>query len=155
MTRVWRGQVADIEIEQDGTTIPVGIIDEPEVATADNIEELRGAGPTTWQDLMRTERAVEVSGTVAEWDLDTWTAIVGYDEAADKLMDNAEVPTVDITITYTDKQGDTAVFPVKECYTDSYPVGGSREEWIGSDLDFRGKTITDVLSQSTTEGSTA
>jgi len=153
MSEIWRGQTADIEIEQGGTAVPIGIIDDPEVSVTDNVEELRGAGPTTWQDLMRTERKVEVTGTVAEWDLDTWTALVGYDEAADELQDSAEVPTWTTTVIYEDTNSETAVFPVVDCYTEDLPLGGSREEWIGMDFDFSGRTIQNVLADSTTTGS--
>lgn len=152
MSERFRGQVADIEVEQGGTTVPVGVIDEPELTVVSNVEELRGAGPTTWVDLMRTELAVEVTGTVAEWDLDTWKALVGYDEAADQLREDADVPTWTTTIIYEDTSGDTATFPVQECYTESLPIGGSREEWIGMDFDFRGQTIQDVDAESTTAG---
>jgi hypothetical protein len=146
--------VADIEVEQSGTTIPIGIIDEPELTVSSNVEQLRGAGPVTWQDLQRTELQVNVTGTVAEWDLDTWKTLVGYDEAQDQLLTGADVPTWTTTVIYEDTSGDTAAFPVQECYTEDVTVGGSREEWIGMDLDFTGQTIQNVMSESTTAGST-
>lgn len=152
MSEVFRGQLADIEVEQSGSTIPIGIIDEPEVTVTSNVEQLRGAGPVTWQDLQRTELQVEVSGTVAEWDLDTWKTMVGYDEVADELLDGADVPTWTTTVIYEDTSGDTAQFPVQECYTENVTVGGSREEWIGMDLDFTGRTIQNVDADSTTAG---
>lgn len=155
MTETFRGQVADIEIEKDGNTIPIGIIDEPEVTVSKNVEQLRGAGPITWQDLQQTELQVEVSGTVAEWDLDTWKAFVGYDETTDQLMTGADVPTWTTTVIFEDSNGDEAAFPVQECYTEDTTVGGSREEWIGMDLDFTGRTIENVDSQSTTSGAGA
>jgi len=153
MTEIFRGQVADIEVDDSGTTVPVGIINDPEVTVVSNVEELRGAGSTTWQDLQRTELAVEVTGTVMEWDLDTWFTLTGYDEATDQLPTDADVPTWTTTVIYEDTNGDTAEFPVQDCYTESVPVGGSREEWIGLDLDFRGKTIQDVVADSSTAGS--
>lgn len=154
MTEVWRGQVADIEVDDGGTTVPIGIIDEPELTVTSNVEQLRGAGPVTWQDLQRTELQVNVTGTVAEWDLDTWKTMVGYDEAQDQLLTGADVPTWTTTVIYEDTSGDTATFPVQECYTEDVSVGGSREEWIGMDLDFTGRTIENVMSESTTTGST-
>lgn len=154
MSEKFRGQVADITVDQNGTTIPVGVIDDPEVVVSKNIEQLRGAGPITWQDLQQTEMEVQVSGTVAEWDLDTWKTFVGYDEAADELRNDAEVPTWTTTVIYEDTNGDTAAFPVKECYWEEPMVSGSREEWIGMDIDFTGRTIEDVLAESTTTGST-
>ena len=153
MTEKFRGQVADITVEQSGTDIPVGILDDPEVVVTKNIEQLRGAGPITWQDLQQTELEVNVTGTVAEWDLDTWKTFVGYDEAADEIRNDAEVPTWTTTVIYEDTNGDTATFPVKDCYTEDVTVGGSREEWIGMDLDFTGRTIEDVIAQSSTAGS--
>jgi len=149
MTLKFRGQTADIEVNDGGTSVPVGIIDEPEVTVTSSVEQLRGAGPVTWQDLQRTSLEVSVSGTVMEWDLDTWKTFVGYDDAADQLQTGADVPTWETTVIYEESGGDTAVFPVKECYSEDVPVGGSREEWIGIDLDFTGKTIEDVDTEST------
>ena len=142
--RIFRGQESVIEIDGE----PLGIIDDPEVSVTKNIEEGRGAGPTTWFDLQQTEVAVEVSGQVIEWDLDLWKDLVGYDELADELRDDAEVPTVDATVIYSDTNGDDAVLPVKECYSENTPVGGAREEWIGINLDLRGRTISGVDEES-------
>lgn len=155
MTEKFRGQTAVIEVTQDGTDTPIGIIDDPEVTVSTSVEQLRGAGPITWQDLMRTSLEVGVTGTVMEWDLDTWKTFTGYDEAADALPTGADVPTWTTTVIYEDTSGDTAEFPVKECYQEEISVGGSREEWIGMDLDFTGRTIEDVDAQSSTAGSTA
>lgn len=149
MSSKWRGQSATIEIERDGSDVPIGIIDEPEVTLSKNVEQLRGAGPTTWQDLMETEISVEVSGTVMEWDLDTWKELTGYDEAEDELPNDPDVPTWTTTVTFENTEGETAAFPVVECYTEDLPVGGGREEWIGMDLDFTGKTIEGVDEEST------
>jgi len=153
MSESFRGQVADIEVDDSGTTIPIGIIDEPEVTVTKNIEQLRGAGEITWQDLQQTEIEVSVTGTVMEWDLDTWYALVDYDEVADEIViDSADVKTVTCTVIYEDTSGDTAEFPVQECYSEDLTIGGSREEWIGLDLDLTGKTIKNVSDNSSTAG---
>lgn len=152
MSMKWRGQVADITAEDSqGTTLSIGIIDSPEVSVPRNVEELRGTGEVTWQDLQQTELAVEISGDIMQWDLDAWKAIVGYDEAADALRNDAEVPTFAIDVIYENTNGNQAVFPVPEAYDDSLPLGGSREEWIGMSLDARGQTIAGVDAESDTE----
>lgn len=149
MTAKWRGQSAVIEITNDNDDdVPIGIIDDPEVSPEFNVEQLRGAGEITWQDLQRTSLEVSVSGTVMEWDLDVWKEFTGYDEAEDALPTGADVPTWTTTIIYENTDGETAAFPVQECYAESLPLGGSREEWIGMDLDFTGKTIEDVDDES-------
>jgi len=150
MTEKWQGQVADLEVEDSGgTEIPFGVIDEPEITVNSNVEELRGAGPVTWQDLMRTELSVDVTGTVMEWDLDLWKELVGYDEAQDQLQTGESVPTWTTNVIFTNNAGDTAEFPVVECYSESVTVGGSREEWIGMDFEFTGKTIEGLDAEST------
>jgi len=75
------------------------------------------------------------------------------DEAGDEIRFDAEVPTWDTTVIYTDTQGDTAELPVVECYNEDVTLGGSREEWIGFDLDFTGKTIEGAHAASSTAGS--
>ena len=155
MTRKFRGQEAVIEVDDGGTTVPVGILDEPEIVVSKDIQKLMGAGDIRWQDLQQTSVEVSVTGTIAEWDLDTWKTFVGYDEAADELLSDASVPTWTTTVIFTDTQGDTAEFTVQECYNEDVTLGGSREEWIGMDLDFTGQTVADVDANSTTAGSTA
>jgi hypothetical protein len=152
MTEKFRGQIADIEVDDGGTDVPVGIIDDPEVTVSKNIEQLRGAGSVTWEDLMQTEVEVSVSGTIMQWDLDTWKTLVGYDEVADKLDDTADVPTVDVTVIYEDTSGDTAEFEVTEAFSEDLTIGGSREEWIGLELDVTGKTVKNVDDNSSTAG---
>lgn len=149
MTLRFAGQKADIEIDDStGTAQSVGIIDNPEVVVNKDVQELRGTGEATWQDLQQTSITVGVSGDITQWDLDTWKTIVGYDEAVDELDNSADVPTFTVTVLYEDQNGDVAAFPVQECYDDSLPIGGSREEWIGMSLDATGRTIANVDAQS-------
>jgi len=154
-TQKFRGQEATISVTQDGTSIPIGILDNPEVEVSKDISYLEGSGEITFRDLEQTSLRINVSGEIAAWDLDTWRTFVGYDSGADEIRTDAEVPTWTTEITYTDNNGDTAVFTVIECHSDSIPLGGARDEWIGMDLNFVGKTVNAVLANSTTDGSTA
>jgi hypothetical protein len=143
-TKKWRGQTATTEIS--GGSIPsepIGVIDEPEVSAPEQeVQELRGAGSTEWQDLQKTETAVTVSGEVMAWDIDTWDALVDYDDVNGKLDDSADVQTFTVTVTYEAADGSTKELAVQNAYVDgSIPLGGSREEWIGMSLELRGKTI--------------
>ena len=150
MSEKWRGQVATLEIFDDtDTQVPFGIIDEPEITVTKNIEQLRGAGPITWQDLQQTSLEIGVTGTVMEWDLDLWKELVGYDEATDQIIETAEVPTWTTTVIFENTNDETAVFPVQNCFTEDVTVGGSREEWIGMDFDFTGQTVQDLDAEST------
>lgn len=149
MTKKLRGQTATIELKDDGgTTIPVAILDNPEIEAPDQtVEELRGAGSTEWKDLMKTETAVPVSGEVSAFDLDAWDQLVDYDSTAGKLDDTAEVATFEVTFTFEAADGSTKSITVADAYVDgSIPLGGSREEWIGMDLSLRGRTITDITN---------
>lgn len=149
MTKVWRGQTADLEVETTGgTAIPVGVLDEPEVSAPEQeVQELRGAGSTEWLDLQKTETSVSVSGDVASWDIDAWDELIDYDTAADKLDDSADVATFTVTVIYEASDGSTKTIPVVEAYVDgSIPLGGSREEWIGMSLELRGRTISGMTN---------
>lgn len=151
--KVLRGQSAVIEIsDSGGTDIPVGILDNPEVAAPEQeVQELRGAGSSEWQDLQKTETAVLVSGEVAEFDLDAWDQLVDYDSTAESLDDSADVETFTITVTYTASDGSTKEIPVVDAYVNgSIPLGGSRDEWIGMDLDFRGRTLGSIVNTDAT-----
>jgi hypothetical protein len=144
MVKKWRGQLAVIEGSGGSlATDAFGIIDEPEVAAPEQeVQELRGAGSTEWQDLQKTETAVTVSGQILTWDLEAWDRLVDYDDVNNKLDDSADVATFTITVTYESADGSTKELAVQNAYVDgSIPVGGSREEWIGMDLEMRGKTV--------------
>jgi len=144
MTKKFRGQSATIEVSGGGLADdPIGVIDEPEVAAPEQeVQELRGAGSTEWQDLAKTETAVTVSGEVAAFDLDAWDRLVDYDDVDGTLDDSAEVQTFTVTVTYEANDGSTKEIAVQDAYVDgSIPIGGSCEEWIGLSLSFRGRTI--------------
>lgn len=144
MTKKLRGQTATIDITGNGLVAdPVGVLDNPEVSAPEQeVQELRGAGSTEWQDLQKTETAVTVSGDVAAMDLEAWDALIDYDDVNGKLDDSADVATFTVTITYEAADGSTKEIPVVDAYIDSsIPLGGSREEWIGMDLSFRGRTL--------------
>jgi len=149
MPKKWRGQTATIEISGGSLpSDPIGVIDEPEVAAPEQeVQELRGAGSTEWQDLMKTETAVSVTGEVMAWDIEAWDSLVDYDDVAEKLDDSADVQTFTVTITYEAADGSTKEIPINECYVDgSIPLGGSREEWIGMSLEMRGKTLGTITN---------
>lgn len=145
----WRGQSATIEISGGSLPAdPIGVIDEPEVAAPEQeVQELRGAGSAEWQDLQKTEISVAVSGTVMAWDLETWDRLVDYDDVAGELDTSADVQTFTVTVTYEAADGSTKEIPVNDCYVDgSIPAGGSREEWIGLDLSFRGRNLGSITN---------
>lgn len=153
MAKVLRGQSATIEVaDSGGTTIPIGILDNPEVAAPEQeVQELRGAGSTKWQDIQKTETKVRVSGEVAEYNLDAWDQFVDYDSTAEALDDSADVATFTVTMTFTASDGSTKEIPVTEAYVDtSIPLGGSRDEWIGMDLEFVGRDLGAIVNTDAT-----
>lgn len=148
-TKKWRGQTATIEITGNSLPAdPIGVIDEPEVAAPEQeVQELRGAGSTEWQDLQKTATSVTVSGEIAAWDIEAWDRLIDYDEAQGQLDDSAEVATFTVTVTYEAADGSTKEIPVVEAYVDgSIPLGGSREEWIGMSLELKGRTLGSITN---------
>jgi len=140
-----RGQTATIDISGNNLSDdPIGVIDNPEVtAPEQEVQELRGAGSTEWQDLQKTATSVGVSGDIMAFDLDAWDKIIDYDDVADELDDSADVQTFTVTVTYEAADGSTKEIAVQDAYVDgSIPLGGSREEWIGMTLELIGRTLT-------------
>lgn len=144
MSKTWRGQESVIEIEDtNGNTVPVGILDDPAVtAPEQDVQELRGAGSTEFQDLQKTETAPTSSGTVSEFAIDAWDDLVDYDEAAGKLDDSADVKQFDVTTIFEAADGSTKEIILKDAYVDGgIELGGARDDFIGLDLTFIGRTI--------------
>jgi len=144
MSKTWRGQESVIEIsDTNGNPVPIGIIDDPSVtAPEQTVEELRGAGSTEFQDLQKTETAPTASGTVSEFALDAWDNLVDYDDVNSKLDDSAAVKQFDVTTIFKSSDGSTKDIILKGAYVDGgIEIGGSREDFIGLDLTFVGKTI--------------
>lgn len=143
----FRGQSATLAVYQsDGTQVPLGILDDPEVSAPNaEVSELRGAGSTEWQDLQKTSTHVEVSGELMSYSIDAWDILIDYD-STNGLDDSAEVVTFEIVVTYEAADGSTKEITVDPCYTENIPIGGSRDEWIGMSLDFTGKTIAGIVN---------
>lgn len=153
MAKTFRGQLSVMEIEDDsGSSIPIGTLDDPSVSAPEQtVQELRGAGSTEWQDLQKTETAATTTGTVASFDIDAWDRLVDYDSTAGKLDDSAEVATFTVTTIYEAADGSTKEITLVDGYIDgSIELGGSREEWIGMDLNFKGRTISIANSDAST-----
>jgi hypothetical protein len=144
MSKTWRGQESVIEIEDtNGNQVPVGILDDPAVtAPEQDVQELRGAGSTEFQDLQKTETSPTSSGTVSEFAIDAWDDLVDYDETAGKLDDSADVKQFDVTTIFEAADGSTKEIILKDAYVDGgIELGGSRDDFIGLDLTFVGRTI--------------
>lgn len=141
----WRGQTATVSLS--GGSLPttaVGVLDDPEVAAPEqNVEELRGAGSTKRQDIMKTETGVTVSGEVMAWDIDTWDELIDYDDVADELDNSADVQTFTVTVEFDAADTSTKSIEVSNCYVDgSIPISGSREDWLGLSLEFVGDDLS-------------
>lgn len=144
MSKTWRGQESVIEIEDtNGNPVPIGIIDDPSVSAPEHrVEELRGGGSTEFQDLQKTETAPTASGTVSEFAIEAWDDLVDYDSTNNKLDDTAEVKQFDVTTIFEAADGSTKDIVLKDAYVDGgIEIGGSREDFIGLDLTFVGRTI--------------
>lgn len=150
MPKKWRGQLATLEITDDAGNLsadPIGVIQEVSVSPTHNIEELEGAGSTEWQDLQRTSRRVEVSGTVSAWDAEAWDTMVGYDSAAGELPDDEEVPTFTVTVEFEASDGSTKEIPVEPCYFNDPPeLSGGSDEWIGMELNLVGNGLGGIVN---------
>jgi len=141
-----RGQTASFEIRdaETDTTIPVGVLDNPEViAPEQEVQELRGTGSTEWVDVAKTETAAGASGDLASFELDAWDRLIDWDQGAGELDDSADVKLFIVTVEYEAADGSTKAIEVGPGYIDgSVPLGGSREEWIGFTLELQGRQLS-------------
>ena len=145
-----RGQTASFEIRdaETDTTIPVGVLDNPEViAPEQEVQELRGTGSTEWVDVAKTETAAGASGDLASFELDAWDRLIDWDQGAGELDDSADVKLFIVTVEYEAADGSTKAIEVGPGYIDgSVPLGGSREEWIGMTIEIRAQTIQSITN---------
>ena len=150
MSKKWQGQKAFLQASGGGLpTDPFGIIDSPEVSAPEQeVQELRGAtddDDVRWQDLMRTSVSVGVSGTIIAWDIGAYQDLIGWDDVAGEMDYSPDVPTFTITVSHESSDGSTKEITIDECYIDgSISLGGSREDWIGMDLQMVGRYISDI-----------
>jgi hypothetical protein len=144
----FRGQSATLEMTNGSLPAdPFGVLQEVTVTPTHTVEELRGAGDVRWQDLMKTSVAVEITGTVASWDLETWDRLVDYDDVAGGFSSDPDVPTFQTTVTWTASDGSTKDITMNPGYMDPPPeIGGSREEWVNMDLSIRAKEVTSITN---------
>ena len=145
--------VATIEALPGEDEIPLGVLEEVTVtAPEQEVQELRGAGSTSWQDVQKTETAAGVSGTWSAFALDSWDQLVDYDEAASMLDDQAEVKMFQATVEFTASDGSTKELVAGPGYVDgSVELSADRESWVDTNFDLRCKTISDINNTDATE----
>lgn len=144
----WRGQTATLQASGgDLSTDPFGVLQDVTVTPTQEVQELRGAGDVRWQDIMRTSVGVEITGTVAAWDLETWDVLVDFDEAAGGFASDADVPTFSTTVTWEAADGSTKDITMNPGYMDPPPeIGGSRDEWVNMSLSITAKEVTNIVN---------
>jgi hypothetical protein len=148
MPKKWRGQSATLEMTGNSLPAdPFGTLQDVTVSPTHEVSELRGAGDVRWVDIMRTSVGIDISGTVASWDMDTWDILVDYDEAAGGFSPDADVPTFTTTVELTAADTSTKEITANPGYMDPPPeLSGGREDWIGMDLSIRCKEVTNVVN---------
>jgi len=148
MVTQWQGQRTVLEISNGSLpTDAIGVLQNVTLSPTQEVSELRGAGDVRWVDIMRTSIGIEISGTVAAWDADTWDTLIDYDDAADAFPSTADVPTFTTTTTLEDTDGNTKEIEAKPGYMDPPPeLSSEREDWVMMDLSIRAKEITSITN---------
>lgn len=148
MVKKFRGMSATLEATGgDLPADPFGVLQDVTVTPTQEVQELRGAGDVRWVDLMRTSVGVEISGTVAAWELETWDRLVDYDEAAGGFSPDADVPTFSVTVGWEASDGSTKDITAEPAYMDPPPeIGGGRDEWVNMSLSMTAKEVTNIAN---------
>lgn len=144
----WRGQSATLEAtSSDLPSEPFGVLQDVTVTPTREVQELRGAGDVRWQDVMKTSVGVEISGTVAAWDIETWDVLVEFDEAAGAFDSSPDVPTFSVTVGWEASDGSTKDITAEPAYMDPPPeIGGGRDEWVNMSLSITAKEVTSITN---------
>ena len=145
----FRGQSATLEMtDGDLPADPFGVLQDVTVTPTREIQELRGAGDVRWQDVMKTSVGVEISGTVAAWDLEAWDTLVEFD--GDGFDSSPDVPTYTATVGWESADGSTKDITCEPAYMDPPPeIGGGRDEWINMSLSMTAKEVTEITNNDT------
>jgi hypothetical protein len=148
MVRKWQGQRTVLELSDGGLpTDAVGVLQNVTLSPTQEVSELRGAGDVRWVDIMRTSVGIDISGTVAAWDADTWDTLIDFDEAAGAFPSDADVPTFTTTTTLEASDGNTKEIVAKPGYMDPPPeLSSEREDWVMMDLNIRCKEVTSITN---------
>jgi len=144
MTNKWRGQTATLELELDGTTYPIGVLQDVEIEVEFEIQELYGAGSQKRQDVSKSEIRVSVSADVAEWGFDTWKALIDWDSTDSEIKDSPDVPQFTVTGTFKNSAGDEYSFDITNVVVENIPFGGSYDEYLSMDFEGTGDDITNI-----------
>lgn len=144
----WRGMTATLEMTGNSLPAdPFGVLQDVTVTPTQEVQQLRGAGDVRWVDIMKTSVGVEISGTVAAWDPDTWDRLVDYDDVAGGFSPDADVPTFTTTVGWEAADGSTKDITAEPAYMDPPPeIGGGRDEWVNMSLSITAKEVTDITN---------
>lgn len=137
----WRGQEADLLIEQGGTELTIGALQNIEVSILTEVEQLRASGSLKRLDAMRHQEEVSISAEVMEFDQDTLEALTDYDSSNTEIQDASDVATFTIGGHFVSNTGDEMDLEIKEVKFEELEIGGSRDEWIGLPLEGEGNDL--------------
>lgn len=144
MAETFRAQEAVLTVEdEDEEEVDVGIIQEVTVEPEKETEELRGFGSRMRQDEMATEISVSVSAEFMAFTETGLQDLMGTedDDGTTILEDTSDLSLFEISGEFLDTSGESFTIVVKDVYFESIPISGSRDDWIGLDLEGTGKTL--------------
>jgi len=147
MPNKYRAQ--DAVLSFASSNINVGIIQEVSVEVEKETGQLRGFGSVMRQDEQQTAVDVSVSAEFMAFTEEGLRELIGMEtttvDGNDEytIQDTSDIPTFDI-IGEFNPVDDTATktdATISEAYFETVPISGSREDWIGLELDGTAETM--------------
>lgn len=143
--KIFRGQTATVTIENSqGTEIVVGALQDIEVETQFEIEELQGQSIKVI-DRMRTRVGVNVSASFGTFDLDGIKEFIGYDDTNDEIEDTPEPPKFNVKGNLESVDGNETISPtIQDVIFDNISWNWDRDSHVQEDLSGEGTDMTNL-----------
>ena len=142
--KVFRGQTATVTIDDNGTEVLVGALQDVEVTISFDDEKLEGQSLKR-VDLMRTSVTIEVNATFGTFDLAGLKKLIGYDDTAEEIEDTPQPPEFKVSANLTSADGNETISPdITGVVFNDIGLSWSNDSHVEEDLTGEGRDLVNL-----------
>jgi len=136
---IYRGQTADVILEQDTTELLVGALQDAEASFNTEKSTLMGDGNKIL-DKQITKVSFDLTASYGSFDVEALMSIMNYSKSKEGIKDSPEVPTFKVLLKLDEKDGNVKYLELQEVDLE-VSISWSRDEFVTTDIEGEGRDV--------------